>query len=106
MHDAKKYQVFLRSVRRLLVTDSVVPRSPILVTLMKKALSSSETRFLQEPHSVTSQKTQFFIVTAVETSNFTAFYFHLIRFEITFAFKLPTILPLGMLRFIMSTVAA
>jgi hypothetical protein len=32
----------LRSVRRLLVTASV-PRSPILVTLMKNALSSSET---------------------------------------------------------------
>jgi hypothetical protein len=35
--------VFLRSVRRLLVTASVVPRSPILVTLMKEALSSYET---------------------------------------------------------------
>jgi hypothetical protein len=35
--------VFLRSVRRLLVTTSVVPISPILVTLMKEALSSSET---------------------------------------------------------------
>jgi hypothetical protein len=35
--------VFLRSVRRLLVTGSVVPSSPILVTLMKEALSSSET---------------------------------------------------------------
>jgi hypothetical protein len=34
---------FLRSVRRLLVTASVVPTSPILVTLMKEALSSSET---------------------------------------------------------------
>jgi hypothetical protein len=34
---------FLRSVRRLLVTASVVPNSPILVTLMKEALSSSET---------------------------------------------------------------
>jgi hypothetical protein len=33
----------LRSVRRLLVTASVVPSSPILVTLMKEALSSSET---------------------------------------------------------------
>jgi hypothetical protein len=32
-----------RSVRRLLVTASVVPSSPILVTLMKEALSSSET---------------------------------------------------------------
>jgi predicted hotdog family 3-hydroxylacyl-ACP dehydratase len=35
--------VFLRSVRRLLVTASAVPSSPILVTLMKEALSSSET---------------------------------------------------------------
>jgi hypothetical protein len=33
----------IRSVRRLLVTASVVPSSPILVTLMKEALSSSET---------------------------------------------------------------
>jgi hypothetical protein len=31
-----------RSVRRLLVTASVLPSSPILVTLMKEALSSSE----------------------------------------------------------------
>jgi hypothetical protein len=35
--------VFLRSVRRLLVAASVVPSSPILVTLMKEALSSAET---------------------------------------------------------------
>jgi hypothetical protein len=34
-------QVFLRSVRRLLVIPSVVPSSPILVTLMKETLSSS-----------------------------------------------------------------
>jgi hypothetical protein len=33
--------VFLRSVRRLLVTASVVPSSSILVTLMKEALGSS-----------------------------------------------------------------
>jgi hypothetical protein len=38
--------VFLRSVRRLLVTGSVVPSSPILVTLMKEALRSSETSVL------------------------------------------------------------
>jgi hypothetical protein len=38
--------VFLRSVCRLLVTASVVPSSPILVTLMKEALSSSETSVL------------------------------------------------------------
>jgi hypothetical protein len=36
----------LRSVRRLLVTASVVPTSPILVTLMKEALRSSETSVL------------------------------------------------------------
>jgi hypothetical protein len=44
-----KYQArlaFLRSVRRSLVTASVVPSSPILVTLMKEALSSSETSVL------------------------------------------------------------
>jgi hypothetical protein len=36
---------FIR-VRRLLVTASIVPSSPILVTLMKEALSSSETSVL------------------------------------------------------------
>jgi hypothetical protein len=38
--------VFLRSVRRWLVAASVVPSSPILVTLMKEALSSSKTSVL------------------------------------------------------------
>jgi hypothetical protein len=38
--------VFLRSVRRLLVAASVVPSSPILVTLMKEAPGSSETSVL------------------------------------------------------------
>jgi hypothetical protein len=37
---------FLRSVRRLLVTASVVPSSQIFVILMKEALSSSETSVL------------------------------------------------------------
>jgi hypothetical protein len=37
---------FLRSVRRLLVATSVVPISPILVTLMTEALGSSETSVL------------------------------------------------------------
>jgi hypothetical protein len=36
-------ELILRSVLRLLVTASVVSSSPILVTLMKEALSSSET---------------------------------------------------------------
>jgi hypothetical protein len=35
-----------RRVRRLLLTANVVPNSPILVTLMKEALSSSETSVL------------------------------------------------------------
>jgi hypothetical protein len=42
----KNIMVFLRSVRLLLVTASVVPSSPILVTLMKQALSSSKTPVL------------------------------------------------------------
>jgi hypothetical protein len=46
--DVSEELVFLRSVRRLLlvVTASVVPSSQILVTLMKEALSSSETSVL------------------------------------------------------------
>jgi hypothetical protein len=38
--------VFLRSLRRLLVTASVVPTSTILITMMKETLSSSETSVL------------------------------------------------------------
>jgi hypothetical protein len=41
-----RHLILLRSVRRLLITASVVPSSPILVTLMKEALSSSETSVL------------------------------------------------------------
>jgi hypothetical protein len=41
MYAAKKYQV-----RRLLVTASAVPSSPILVTQMMVAISSSETSVL------------------------------------------------------------
>jgi hypothetical protein len=39
-------EVFLRSLRRMLVTACVVPNSPILVTLMKEAPGSSETSVL------------------------------------------------------------
>jgi hypothetical protein len=39
--------VYLRSVRRLLVRTNVVPSSPIVVTLMMEALSSSETSVLK-----------------------------------------------------------
>jgi hypothetical protein len=41
--------VFLRGVRRLLVTASVVSSLPILVPLMKEALSSCETSVLTRP---------------------------------------------------------
>jgi hypothetical protein len=44
---------------RLLVTDNV-PSSPILVTLSMETLTSSKSRFLQQPRGVTSQKTPFF----------------------------------------------
>jgi hypothetical protein len=58
-------------MHRLLVAASVVPSSPILVTLMKEAWVPPKRRFLQEPHGVTSQKTPLFIVTTVKTSNLT-----------------------------------
>jgi hypothetical protein len=35
-------EIFLHSMRRLLFTANVVPSSPILVTLMMEALSSSD----------------------------------------------------------------
>jgi hypothetical protein len=57
------------SEERLLVTANVVSSSPILVTLMKEALSSSETSVLTRATGVTSQKTSFFIVTSLKTSN-------------------------------------
>jgi hypothetical protein len=42
----KKYLVFLRSVRRLLVAACVAPSAPIFVILMKEAPGSSETSVL------------------------------------------------------------
>jgi hypothetical protein len=39
---------------------SVVPSSPILVTLMKEALSSSETSVFTRATRLTSQKTPFY----------------------------------------------
>jgi hypothetical protein len=41
-----RFEIFLRSILRLLVTGNVIPSSPILVTLMTEALSSSETSVL------------------------------------------------------------
>jgi hypothetical protein len=54
----------------LLVTANV-PSSPIPVTVMKEALRSSETSILTRAIRRTSQKTEFFIVIDVKTSNLT-----------------------------------
>jgi hypothetical protein len=56
---------------QLLVTANVVPSPPIVVTLMMEENVPPKHRFLQEPHGITSYKTAFVIVTAVETSNVT-----------------------------------
>jgi hypothetical protein len=53
------------SVCQLLPTGSFVPSSTIFDTLMKETLIPPKYRFLQEPHSVTFQKTTFFIVSFV-----------------------------------------
>jgi hypothetical protein len=61
--DSEERIASIINVLRLLVIAKVVPSSPILVTLMMKAISSSETSgFLQESHGVTSQKTAFLTV--------------------------------------------
>jgi hypothetical protein len=46
------YLVFLHSVRRTLVTASVVLSSPIHVTLMIEALNYTETSVPTKPHGV------------------------------------------------------
>jgi hypothetical protein len=53
------------------VSANVVSSSPIPVTLRMEAIISSETSVLKQPYSITSQKTAFFIVNTVETSNLT-----------------------------------
>jgi hypothetical protein len=58
-HAAKKFFVFLRSVRRVLVAANVVLSSPILVTLMMEALISFEMSVLLTAAWRTSQKTAF-----------------------------------------------
>jgi hypothetical protein len=46
-------------------------RNDVLVALMMEAVRSSETSVLTRSHGGTSQKTPFFIATAVKTSNLT-----------------------------------
>jgi hypothetical protein len=62
------------SVHRLLVTANVVPSSLIL-------FHRDDREAMQEPHGVTSQKTPFFIATAVKTSNLTYIHVSLKRTE-------------------------
>jgi hypothetical protein len=59
------------NAHRLLFTANVVFSSPILVTLMTGSYVLPKSRFLQESHCVSSQKTASFIVTAAKTSNLT-----------------------------------
>jgi hypothetical protein len=55
----------------LIITANVVPGLPILVTLMVRRYVPPKRPFLQEPHDITSQKTAFFILAAMKTSNLT-----------------------------------
>jgi hypothetical protein len=73
--------VVLRSLLQLLVTAYFVPSALSLSTLIVEEVCSSETRFLQESHGVTSKKTAFFIVTAVKTPNLTYIFNAYLRFQ-------------------------
>jgi hypothetical protein len=61
--------IYLRSVHRLLVTAGIVPSSPILVTLMKEALSSYKTSVLTRATQRNIPGDNIFILTAMKTSN-------------------------------------
>jgi hypothetical protein len=58
--------IFLHNVLRLLFTANADLSSPIKIILIIVAIYTSKRRFLQEPQGVTSQKTAFFLVTAVK----------------------------------------
>jgi hypothetical protein len=53
--------MYLRSVLLLIVTAKIVPISPNFVNLMMEALIPPKRQFLQEPHAVTTKKTEFLI---------------------------------------------
>jgi hypothetical protein len=59
------------SKQLLLVAANLVPSSLILLILIMGAILHPKRLFLQQPHGATSQKSAFFIIGAVETSNLT-----------------------------------
>jgi hypothetical protein len=63
--------VSMISVLQLLVTANVIPSSLILFALMMEEIRFSETSVLTIVTLYTSKKTEFYIVTAVKTSNLT-----------------------------------
>jgi hypothetical protein len=62
------YIVFLFSVLKLLVTANIVLSCWFLPPWLWRSCVLPKRRFLQEPHSVTSQKTAFFKITVIRMS--------------------------------------
>jgi hypothetical protein len=74
--------VFLHIMLWLLVTANVVPSLLIVFTRRWRQHVPLKHRLLQQPHGITSQKTAFLTVTAVETSNVTYFCGHLNGYQL------------------------
>jgi hypothetical protein len=53
---------------------NVVLSSPILITLMMQVMCFCKMSVLTRANSITSQKMEFFIVTAMKTSNLTSYF--------------------------------